>query len=233
MIIFNPLKLLLLTLFLLQFHIAICQKVVPIFGFLLGANANVAQKCDLSPIGNYSFFGGIKIRSNDDYGIDHRCLLSITNMNIRYNLTEFSVQGAKSFMNDHRVSVDISLLSSLSIGKKSALGLGIMLSGFAKSVFESEYGESVDKNLSIGMNINKANDDLKTQMVNYMPSMIMSFRTPAFKVFGKQTGFLFEIRQNLSKIYHNPIDLEYGTNQTKYTKTVNPCITVIQAGLFF
>lgn len=233
MVVRNLLKFLLLTLFLLQIRIASGQEVVPLFGFLLGVNSNTAEKCDLSPLGNYSFFGGIKIRSNNNYGMDHRCLLSITNMNIKYYLSEISAQGAKSFMNDHRVSVDFSLLSSLPIGKKSALGLGIMLSGFVKSVFESEYGESVNKNLSIGMNISKANDDLKNQMVNHMPSMHLSFRTPAFKVFGKQTGFFLEIRQNLLKIYNKPIDLEYVTNQTEFVKTVNPRITVIQAGLFF
>lgn len=209
------------------------QKIVPEFGFLVGGNMNTAEKCYLGILGHYSIFGGIKIKSGTSHSMDQRILMSITNMNIRYYLKEISVPGDKSFMIDHRLCLDISLMSSIPVGKKSSIGVGIMLTSFLKSNFEAEYGVSVDQNLSIGMNIQEANEDLKNQKVNYMPSILLSFRTPAFKIFGKQTGVVIQIRQNLLKIYHKPIKLEYRTTQQEYFMSVDPCITFLQTGLYF
>jgi hypothetical protein len=209
------------------------QRIVPELGFLVGGNLNTAEKCNMNLWGHYSIFGGIKINRGIRNGMDQRILLSFTNLNIKYYLKEISAKGAKSFMNDNRLCLDISLMSSIPAGKKSSIGLGIMLTSFFKSNFEAEYGASVDQNLSIGMNIVKANEDLKNQKVNYMPSILLSFRTPVFKIFGKQTGVLIQVRQSLLKIYHNPIVLEYGTTQQEYLKSVDPCITFIQTGLYF
>lgn len=224
----------LLLFFSIILSLKVCsQRIVPEFGFLVGGNANIAEKCYLDILGHYSIFGGVKIKSGNSYGMDQRILLSITNMNIRYYLKEISVPGDKSFMIDHRLCLDISLMSSIPVGKKSSIGLGIMLTSFLKSNFEAEYGVSVDQNLSIEMNIPKANEDLKIQKVNYMPSILLTFRTPVFKIFGKQTGVVIQIRQNLLKIYHNPINLEYGTTQQEYYMSVDPCITFLQTGLYF
>jgi hypothetical protein len=209
------------------------QRIVPEFGFLLGGNANTARRCDLDPFGNYSFSGGIKINSSDRLGMDHRCMISVTNNKVRYGLQEISLPKSKSFMVDHRFSLDLSLSSSFRVGAKSSLGMGIMVSGFIKSGFDAEYGVSVDRNMPIGMNISKADEDLQKHKADYMPSVLLSYRTPVFKLLGRQMGLLVVVRQNLMQLYRNQIGLEYGKNQQSYIKTVNPCITFLQTGFYF
>jgi len=213
-------------------HCIFSQAVKPEFSVLGGGNFNTGMKSHLSFYGNYTISGDIKIKpSENKRGMSQRVTFGYSRFRVSYYLPEISASEARSYFDDEKRALELSLLSSFPIKSNMQIGLGIGVTYYLFSEFSFESGVSVGDKPLVSGNESEANEQLNDNKNLVIPSVLLDYRIKVFTVLKRNGYAVFQTRFNLLDLYKDDIELEYEFYYNTYTRKVNPRLMTAQAGI--